>query len=318
MYDEHTCWTCFRFHKDQMPRLLRALKLDKGSPGRLDGNFSTASKYKFQPMEALVAFLGRMSYPNTWEQRITLLGGRDPRHYSQIFSLVLEHIYTEFGPAVSDITRWADYAEDFAHAIRSKSPAQSCVGFIDGTMRKICRPTLNQRDFYNGYKKFHSIKFQSVQGPNGLYLDIFGPIIGRRSDPYVFRQSQLTTRMAALCRVTRRHYYVYGDPAYPMGRYVLRGFKGAASPAQLAFSTEMSSVRESVEWGFSLIIRDWAFLDFHKNQKVWKQPVAKMYVCGAVLTNIKTCMQAEQDGYGNEIAKFFGVHPPTLEEYVRL
>ena len=103
-----------------------------------------------------------------------------------------------------------------------------------------------------------------------------------------------------------------------MNRFLLRGFKGACSPAERAWSTEMSRVRESVEWGFALILRDWAFLDFSKNQKVFLQPVQKMYVIGAIMTNIKTCLQAEIDGYGNEMAEYFLISPPSLDEYLNM
>ena len=90
-------------------------------------------------------------------------------------------------------------------------------------------------------------------------------------------------RMRQLCALTGSNYYVYGDPAYPLCRFILRGYKGACTAAQAQFSTEMSGVRESVEWGFGLIIRDWAFLDFRKNIKIGKQPIALLYTVGALL-----------------------------------
>ena len=110
----------------------------------------------------------------------------------------------------------------------------------------------------------------------------------------------------------------------------------------------MSAVRETVEWGFSLIVRDWCFIDFRKNLKLKKQPIGRLYLvwrpqpqpapapaprtrprappvlslsrtqAAALLTNIKTCMTAEHtfDFYGNEIAQQFGISPPTLHDYL--
>ena len=41
-------------------------------------------------------------------------------------------------------------------------------GFVDGTVRPISGPGQNQRVLYNGHKRVHAIKFQSVVSPNGL------------------------------------------------------------------------------------------------------------------------------------------------------
>ena len=49
-------------------------------------------------------------------------------------------------------------------------------GFVDGTVRPICHPTKNQKVAYNGHKKVHAIKFQSVVAANGLIANLFGPV----------------------------------------------------------------------------------------------------------------------------------------------
>jgi len=54
---------------------------------------------------------------------------------------------------------------------------------------------------------------------------------------------------------------VYGDPAYPMCPWIMRGFKGGMNALQAKFSSEMNSLRISVEWSFSLIVRDCSFMD---------------------------------------------------------
>ena len=51
---------------------------------------------------------------------------------------------------------------------RSGEALENCWGFIDGTVRPVCRPGENQRAIYNGHKRVHSIKFQPVALPNGL------------------------------------------------------------------------------------------------------------------------------------------------------
>ena len=55
------------------------------------------------------------------------------------------------------------------------APLQNCFGFIDGTVREIARPKFNQRVMYNGHKRVHGIKFQSVVTPNGITANLCGP-----------------------------------------------------------------------------------------------------------------------------------------------
>ena len=52
----------------------------------------------------------------------------------------------------------------------------TCFGFIDGTVRAISRPGKDQRLVYNGHKRVHALKFQSVSLPNGIIASLFGPV----------------------------------------------------------------------------------------------------------------------------------------------
>ena len=57
----------------------------------------------------------------------------------------------------------------YAEAIEQVGAAlNNCWGFVDGTMRPVCRPNENQRAIYNGHKRVHSMKFQAVALPNGI------------------------------------------------------------------------------------------------------------------------------------------------------
>ena len=54
----------------------------------------------------------------------------------------------------------------YADAISEcRAPLENCFGFIDGTMRPTCCPGQNQRVVYNGHKRVHALKSQSV-GPS--------------------------------------------------------------------------------------------------------------------------------------------------------
>lgn len=213
----------------------------------------------------------------------------------------------------------APIAGTWAGAIHNAgAPAPRCIGFLDGTLRPCSRPVRGQRQVYSGYKKLHGIKFQSVIAPNGLIIEMFGAIVGRRSDSYMLARSSLLGRMANLVATAGSPFYLYADSAYPLSMYLLRGYKGAMTPAQQAFATEMSRLRESVEWGFALVIQDWTYIDYKKNLKLLMQPIGKMYFVAALLSNMKTCVTAQHafDGYGNQIAFKFKVSPPSLHTYL--
>ena len=99
----------------------------------------------------------------------------------------------------------------------------------------------------------------------------------------------------------------------------MRGFNGAMNPQQAAFSRKMNVLRVGVEWGFMLVVRDWRFIDCEENMKIWKQPKGKRYWVAAILTNVKSCVMAENDdGYCNLlIAQRFRCSPPSLHAYLR-
>ena len=144
----------------------------------------------------------------------------------------------------------------------------NCWGFIDGTVRPICRPSRNQRVVYNGHKRVHAIQFQSVVAPNGLIANLYGPVEGRRHDSALLAMSGLLPQLEqhsfspegeALC--------IYGDPAYPQRLRLQCPFarRQNLTPEQQAFNQSMRQVRMSMEWVFGDIIKYFKFIDFKKS-----------------------------------------------------
>ena len=108
----------------------------------------------------------------------------------------------------------------YTDAIQQAGAAlDNCWGFIDGTVRPVCRPKENQRSIYNGHKPVHCIKFQAVALPNGSVRNLFGPIEGRRHDSFMLAASGFLQELHRFsnCPVTGLPLCVYGDPAI---RYV--------------------------------------------------------------------------------------------------
>lgn len=70
-----------------------------------------------------------------------------------------------------------DQLQTYSEAIHDKGAAlDSCFGFVDGTVRPISKPGVNQRAVYNEHKRVHALKFQCVALPNGLFGHLFGPV----------------------------------------------------------------------------------------------------------------------------------------------
>lgn len=54
----------------------------------------------------------------------------------------------------------------FAARVQTVAPLAMCWGFLDATVRPVCRPSRNaplQRDLYNGHKHVHALKYQTVR-----------------------------------------------------------------------------------------------------------------------------------------------------------
>ena len=83
--------------------------------------------------------------------------------------------------------------QGFCDSIHQKGDALShCWGCADITVRPISRPTENQRILYNGHKKVHAIKFQSVVALNGfLVANLNEPVAEKRHDSGMLAMSGL-------------------------------------------------------------------------------------------------------------------------------
>jgi len=185
------------------------------------------------------------------------------------------------------------------------------VPIFSGTVRAICRPKVHQRVVYNGHKRLHALKFQSIVAANGLIANLFGPIEGRRHDAYLLSESKVLEKMEQLLDDRGRPLCIYGDPAYPLRPQLMGPFKGSTlSTEEQLFNKRMSACRISVEWVFGQLLQTFAFVDYKKNQKLFLQPVAKYFKVAALLTNCHTCL------YGSTTATYFNVTPPTIDEYL--
>ena len=176
----------------------------------------------------------------------------------------------------------------------------------------LCRIVLVfQRVLYNGHKKVHAIKFQSVAVPNGLVANLFSPGEGKRHDSSMLSESNLYNQLVQYAvNINGDPLCIYGDPAYPHRPQLQGSFKGARlTQNEKDWNSAFSCVRVSVEWIFKDIINCFKFLDFKKNLKVQLSAVGKMYIVCTLLHNARCCL------HGSTTSEYFHVQPPTLRDY---
>ncbi|XP_064485836.1 uncharacterized protein LOC135398351 [Ornithodoros turicata] len=264
--------------------------------------------------DALLMSLRRLAYPNRLCDLETIFG-----HHTSTLSSVLKHVFAHidgtFGHLLDKLNNhtWLtlDTLELFAEAVHAKgAPLRNCWGFVDGTARAICRPSLNQKVYYSGHKRLHAIKFQAVAAANGITCELDGPYQGHRHDAGILRESHLYENLQEL--VQGHEFVIYGDPAYPLCPLLMTPYAGShLKDYEMEFNKKMSTVRQAVEWGFGKTVREFAFVDFKKNQKLMLQNVGQLYRVATIFANCHTCL------YGSQVTDFFNLEVPALEGYLR-
>lgn len=283
--------------------------------------FITKSRYQFLAVEALALLCARFSSAGD----IYDLSVRHDRSQSSISEVINElSIYLD-----ETWKHLLDFDEHhllspanlkrYAGAIyKAGAPLQTIWSFIDCTLRQMCRPSRWQRQAYSGHKKYHAVKFQALNLPNGLFGHLFGPLEGRRNDNYLAEESRIFEKARqhafreganANTPIGQRYYHIFGDPAYGVSPVLMSPFTGEKTEAEQQWNNEMSSVRISVEHGFGGVLNTWPFLCAFWKQRVHSSPVGRYYRVGVLLFNAISCFRP------NQTSQRYNCEPPTAEEY---
>jgi len=169
--DEDECKADFRVQKLDLPLLLDALQVPDV--------FKCEQGTIYDSIEGICILLRRFAYPCRYSDMVPIFGRSVPE-LCMISNTVLEWMYDNHGHR---ITQWNNdllnpvQLQLYADAVSDKGAMlDNCFGFVDGTVRPICRPDIHQRLVYNGHKRVHALKFQSVALPNGLIGHLYGPV----------------------------------------------------------------------------------------------------------------------------------------------
>ena len=289
LLNDGECKSEFRFYRNDIYRLGDALNM----PDEIVCYNGTV----YEKYEALCILLKRYAYPCRFLDMVPVPRFARPMpQLCMVTQKVTDIILEQWGNLLTSMNQnWLSRQnlQRYADAIHQKSaPLTNCWGFIDGTVCPISRPGTHQRVLYNGHKRVHALKFQSIVAPNGLIANLFGPVEGRRHDSGMLADSNLlTTLQQHSFDLNGNPLCVYGDPAYPLRVHLQAGFKGAnLTPQEVIFNQRMSEVRVAVEWVFGDILNSFKFLDFKKNLKVGLSPIGKVYIICALLCNARNCL----------------------------
>ena len=305
-WDDTECRTELRFAKKDLVALTEALDLPP--------MFVCCQRTICSDVEAVCILLKRFAFPCRYSDMVPRFG-RSPSELCLIFNTVLDYIYDRHNHRLGDWNQpmlQPQKLQDYAAAVHQRgAPLTNCFGFVDGTLRQVSRPKRDQRILYNGHKRVHGIKFQSVVIPNGMIANLSGPYEGRRHDSTILHDSNLLTELRRVAWANNgQPLCLYGDPAYPLNVHLQTPYRGAQLTNDMVrYNKAMSEVRVSVEWMFGNITNFFKFVDFKKQLKVGLSAVGKIYVVSALLENARTCL------YENIVSQFFNIPPPTLQEY---
>lgn len=181
------------------------------------------------------------------------LFGKSRTWQSVIFNDVVTHLITRYEEKLHWDTQRLTYQQlqSYAEYVGAHGRGASIWGFVDGTLKMICRPSRGQRSWYSGYKKHHAIKFQAITTLDGLISHLAGPF----EDWAAWKQSAIEnhfrqTHQGLLERQeARARLYVYGDLTYSAGYGVMGPYNALPGrplpPETQAFNAYMSSLRNT-------------------------------------------------------------------------
>ena len=166
-------------------------------------------------IEGLCILLKRLNYPCRYSDMIHGFARPVPE-LCMLTNTVLDWVYATHGER---LTSWnqpflsRECLESYARTISEKgAPLTICFGFVDETVRQICRPGKNQQVVYNGHKRVHALKFQAVALCNEIVANLFGPVEGRHHDAGILTDFGVLVRLVMFYAFmgTKHIHYTHG------------------------------------------------------------------------------------------------------------
>lgn len=314
------CYRRFRIRKPDLKRVLRLLeipihvKLENGSV--------------FTGEEIFLFGLNRFTTCAHIDDLISTYG-RESSQWVRAFKWFILFMLNRWGYLLTRMLHfWVRYFEAFSEKIRRKLIKKGHNGglpwlfriccFIDCTVISSCRPGSGpagdgvdaprynnyiQMAFYNGWKHHHGTKWQSVESPIGVCMDMFGPRSFKRCDLNLLNSSNINNKMAdvQLGKPEQNQKCLFGDGIYPTDTHLLsRAFGGADG---------MASIRIANEWDYGITANLFPFIKWRSAQKLLSsKDISYYYFVATILRNINVIL------YGCVTSSYFETDDDYLED----
>jgi len=147
----------FRFKKDDFAELYNAL--------RIPDLIRCPDRTSVSGPEALAILIRRLAYPNRLSDLVPIFD-RSQASLSQIVNHTTDILYNDYSHKFYQLNQhWIMQRIPIycAVGVRNGSPLNNCFGYIDGTVRPICRPGIGQDVFYNGHHRTHAMKVCTIK-----------------------------------------------------------------------------------------------------------------------------------------------------------
>jgi hypothetical protein len=310
-FSERQCWSRFRTRKVDLPRLFSALGFDTLGDVKLGNGCAYTAE------ELFLFGMNRLVYPGRLDDLCDIYG-REYSAWSRGFNYFITFMLDKWKYLVTvNLRYWAPHFHSFSEAIRFKIIEKGGIHyqtirvccFVDCTVIATSRPgggpaepgplaprynNFLQQSSYNGWKKFHGYKYQTLEAPNGMCMDLYGPMTFRHSDTELYADSNINDRLRQI-----GPYCVYGDGIYSVQSNTM----SAADPI-------MTKARISNEWDYGVTANLFAFCKYKRSLKMTQKNHSDYYIVSTILRNLHLCM------YDGLTASYYELAAPTLEEYL--
>ena len=169
---------------------------------------------------------------------------------------------------------------------------------------------MGQEAVYNGWKHFHTLKYQIISMPDGLIF-AQGPWDGSENDWSVWNKSGVADWLqTASFDNSGKMLYLFGDKGYHLNHHLIVPYKCIRpTPEQTQFNVIMSQYCITVEWAIGSVGVLFPRLNNQQQKKFLLTPVASDYLVGIILQNALSCLN------GNTTSQYFALDPPSLSFY---
>lgn len=164
------------------------------------------------------------------------------------------------------------------------------MGVIESTVIAIGRPggnNVNKHVVYNGHKRKHAIKYQTITAPCATAMHLAGPIEAHKHDWTLYVQSGVYSVLPVLLRVGDTQYSIYGNSGYSSRVFFEVTYsRSTLSKGHMFFDKAISGSRLTAEWFFKEVKMCWTVVDFKSRFRLGESAIGKFYIAAMLLTNL--------------------------------